>query len=79
MFHTGTTKKPITTTEGTQETRNEDWLHLTASSRNETEDERLSKSKAETEKLLKRVGLKSKEASNVIIEYNVGSIVIRAR
>lgn len=78
MFHTGTTRKLVTTTEGTQETRNEDWLYLTAFSRNETEDERVRKSKTETEKLLKRVGLKSKEARNVIVEYNAGSIVIRA-
>ncbi|MHB8190740.1 MAG: hypothetical protein ACYDHP_10050 [Ferrimicrobium sp.] len=78
MFHTGTTKKLVTTTEGMQETRDEDWLYLTAFSRNETEDELLRKSKIETEKLLKRVGLKSKEARNVIIEYNLTSIVIRA-
>ena len=76
MFHTGTTKKLITMTDGTQQVREEHWLYLTTSSRNETDDERLNKSKLATDKLLKQVGLKSREARNLIIDYDVRSIVI---
>ena len=77
MFATGTTSKTVVVADGQQGSRVEYWLFLTPRSRKLSETTFAQKSGAETEILLRQLGLKSKHAIDVDIEYDARSIVIR--
>ena len=78
MFPTGVTSKTILSTDGEPKLLSEHWLYLTAHSQKLSRiDQPRRKSAAETERLLRQLGLMSKNPIDVVIEFDPLSIVIR--
>lgn len=77
IFPTGVTSKRAVYPDGEPWLQSEHWLYLTPRSRKLSQVDHPRKSAADAEKLLRQLGLISKHAIYVVIEYDALSMLIR--